>query len=188
MLVVGPDSPEVELQYVGSMLAGGTTGATRPKIDPAVDIAFWIYSVSARTDHLSRLPQQCRRYRTVYHTRWVVQNRRYRMARCGWKPVHHILFKDLSKFKGFQISPAEIENVLHGHPLVHDVAVIGLAVQNIVSEIPVAYVVIEKTRKPTQQVAEELLAYVSGKLAPHKRLRGGIIPISEIPKSASGKI
>jgi acyl-coenzyme A synthetase/AMP-(fatty) acid ligase len=96
--------------------------------------------------------------------------------------------KDLIKYKGFQISPAEIESVLHGHPLVHDVAVIGLADQKIASEIPVAYVVIEETRKPTEQVAEELVAYVSGKLAPHKRLRGGIIPISEIPKSASGKI
>lgn len=70
----------------------------------------------------------------------------------------------------------------------HDVAVIGLVVQKIASEIPVAYVVLEKTDKPTQQVAEELVVYVDGKLAPHKKLRGGIIPIGEIPKSASGKI
>lgn len=65
---------------------------------------------------------------------------------------------------------------------------IGLLVQKIASEVPVAYVVLEKTDKPTNQVAEELVAYVDGKLAPHKRLRGGIIPIGEIPKSASGKI
>jgi acyl-CoA synthetase (AMP-forming)/AMP-acid ligase II len=44
MLVVGPDSPEAELQHVESMLAGGAIGATRPKIDPAVDMAFLIYS------------------------------------------------------------------------------------------------------------------------------------------------
>lgn len=96
--------------------------------------------------------------------------------------------KDLIKFKGFQIHPTEIESVLHEHPLVHDAAVIGLLVQKIASEVPVAYVVLEKTDKPTNQVAEELVAYVDGKLAPHKRLRGGIIPIGEIPKSASGKI
>lgn len=96
--------------------------------------------------------------------------------------------KDLIKSKGFQIPPAEIESVLHEHPLVRDVAVIGLVVQKIASEIPVGYVVLEKTDKPTKQVAEELVAYVDGKLAPHKKLRGGIIPIGEIPKSASGKI
>ncbi|KAJ5195685.1 hypothetical protein N7449_006164 [Penicillium cf. viridicatum] len=96
--------------------------------------------------------------------------------------------KDLIKFKGFQIPPTEIESVLHEHPLVHDVAVIGLVVQKIASEIPVAYVVLEKTDKPTKKVAEELVAYADGKLAPHKKLRGGIIPIGEIPKSASGKI
>ncbi|CAI7636311.1 unnamed protein product [Penicillium viridicatum] len=96
--------------------------------------------------------------------------------------------KDLIKFKGFQIHPTEIESILHEHPLVHDAAVIGLVVQKIASEVPVAYVVLGKTDKPTKQVAEELVAHVDGKLAPHKRLRGGIIPIGEIPKSASGKI
>lgn len=65
---------------------------------------------------------------------------------------------------------------------------IGLVVQKIASEIPVAYVVFEKTDKPTKNVAEELVAYADGKLTPHKKLRGGIIPIGEIPKSASGKI
>jgi acyl-coenzyme A synthetase/AMP-(fatty) acid ligase len=71
---------------------------------------------------------------------------------------------------------------------VHDAAVIGLAVEKIATEVPVAYVVLEKTDRPTEQVAEELVAYVSGKLAPHKRLRGGIVPIDEIPKGPAGKI
>lgn len=44
MLVVGPDSPEAELQHVESMLGGGAPGTTRPKIDAAVDIAFLVYS------------------------------------------------------------------------------------------------------------------------------------------------
>lgn len=96
--------------------------------------------------------------------------------------------KDLIKFKGFQIPPAEVESVLLEHPLVHDVAVIGLLVQKIASKIPVAYVVLEKTSNPTEQIAQELLAYVDGKLTPHKKLWGGIIPIDEIPKSFSGKI
>ncbi|KAJ5357056.1 AMP-dependent synthetase/ligase [Penicillium concentricum] len=98
-----------------------------------------------------------------------------------WFKTGDIGFQD----EGFQVSPAEIESVLHEHPLVHDVAVIGVAVQKIVSEIPVAYVVLKKTRKATEQVAEELVAYISEKLAPHK---GGIIPIDKIPRSVFGKI
>ncbi|KAJ5480004.1 hypothetical protein N7530_005513 [Penicillium desertorum] len=98
----------------------------------------------------------------------------------GWLKTGDI---GVSKFP-----PAEIESVLHEHPLVHDAAVIGLAVEKIATEVPVAYVVLEKTDRPTEQVAEELVAYVSGKLAPHKRLRGGIVPIDEIPKGPAGKI
>lgn len=58
----------------------------------------------------------------------------------------------------------------------------------IASEVLVAYVVLEQASKLTEQVAEELVAYAGGKLAPHKKLRGGIIPIGEIPKGASSKI
>jgi 4-coumarate--CoA ligase len=96
--------------------------------------------------------------------------------------------KDLIKFKGYQIPPAEIESVLHENPLVHDAAVIGVYVDKIATEVPVAYVVFDKTDRPTEELAKELVAHVSERLAPHKRLRGGIIPISEIPKSPSGKI
>lgn len=96
--------------------------------------------------------------------------------------------KDLIKFKGFQIAPAEIEGVLHEHPLVHDAAVVGVFIQKIASEVPVAYIVLEKTIHTSDQVAEELLTFVARKLAPHKRLRGGIIPIDEIPKGPSGKV
>ena len=96
--------------------------------------------------------------------------------------------KDLIKFNGFQIPPPEIEGILYEHPLVHDAAVIGIPVHKVATEVPVAYVVLEKTTKTPDQIAEKLVAYVAGKLAPRKRLRGGIIPISEIPKSASGKI
>ncbi|KGO64440.1 AMP-dependent synthetase/ligase [Penicillium italicum] len=96
--------------------------------------------------------------------------------------------KDLIKFKDFQIPPTKLESVLHGYPLFHDVAVIGLAVQKIASEVLVAFVVLEETSKPTEQVAKERVVYASGKLAPHKKLRGRIIPIGEVPKGASGKI
>ncbi|KAJ5783258.1 hypothetical protein N7457_005032 [Penicillium paradoxum] len=111
----------------------------------------------------------------------------------GFQDVEGNLFitdrlKDLIKFKGFQIPPAEIEGILHQHPLVRDVAVIGIFVKRIASEVPAGYVVFEDTSKTTEEIAEELMAYMNKNLAPHKRLRGGIIPINEIPRSPSGKV
>lgn len=44
MLVLGPDSPEAELQHVESMLGGGAPGTTRPKMDAVADTAFLVYS------------------------------------------------------------------------------------------------------------------------------------------------
>jgi acyl-CoA synthetase (AMP-forming)/AMP-acid ligase II len=90
--------------------------------------------------------------------------------------------KDLIKSKGFQTPLAEMESVLHGHPLVHDVAVLC---QKIASEVPVAYVVLNEGTEGKQQVTEELVGYVATKMAPHKRLRGGTIWIDEMPKGSS---
>ncbi|RJE20352.1 AMP-binding enzyme [Aspergillus sclerotialis] len=96
--------------------------------------------------------------------------------------------KDLIKFKGYQVPPTEIEGVLHEHPLVDDVSVIGVFNQDIVSEVPLAYVVLKKTVKPSIEVVQQLISHVANRLAPSKRLRGGIIWTDQIPRSGSGKI
>ncbi len=89
--------------------------------------------------------------------------------------------KELIKYKGFQVAPAELEAVLLTHPSVADAAVIPVA-DDEAGEIPKAFVV---TRADVS--AEEIIAYVAARVAPHKKIRR-VEFIEQIPKSPSGKI
>lgn len=95
--------------------------------------------------------------------------------------------KELIKYKGFQVAPAELEGKLMDHPSVNDVAVIGVQDEEMHTEVPRAYVVPAKG-KNSEKDAKEIVDWVSGQVASHKRLRGGVRFIDEVPKSASGKI
>jgi len=91
--------------------------------------------------------------------------------------------KELIKYKGFQVAPAELEALLIGHPAVADVAVVPL-VDEEAGELPKAFVV----KKGDEVVsAEELRDYVAGHVAHYKQIRA-VEFIDAIPKSASGKI
>jgi 4-coumarate--CoA ligase len=91
--------------------------------------------------------------------------------------------KELIKYKGFQVAPAELEALLLTHPQIADAAVIGLA-DDEAGEIPAAYVVL----KPGQESsAADIQAFVAQKVASYKQVRT-ITFIDAIPKSASGKI
>jgi len=91
--------------------------------------------------------------------------------------------KELIKYKGMQVAPAELEGLLLTHPAVADAAVIPSPDEE-AGEVPKAFVVL----KPGQQAgAEDIMAFVAGKVAPHKRIR--LVEFAaEVPKSASGKI
>ncbi|KZL87453.1 amp-binding enzyme [Colletotrichum incanum] len=90
--------------------------------------------------------------------------------------------KELIKYKGFQVAPAELESLLVTHPKIQDAAVIGVEGEG--TELPRAYVVADKK----QISAEELQKWVAEQVASYKKLRGGVIFIDAIPKSPSGKI
>jgi acyl-CoA synthetase (AMP-forming)/AMP-acid ligase II len=91
--------------------------------------------------------------------------------------------KELIKFKGFQVPPAELEALLLTHPAVADAAVIGLPDDD-AGEIPVGFVVL----KPGQEVSDtDIMAFVAGQVATYKQLRR-ITFIDAVPKSAAGKI
>jgi acyl-CoA synthetase (AMP-forming)/AMP-acid ligase II len=91
--------------------------------------------------------------------------------------------KELIKYKGFQVPPAELEALLLTHPKVADAAVIGLPDEE-AGEIPVGYVVL----KPEQELTEaDLQAFVADQVASYKQVRV-VHFVDEIPKSASGKI
>ena len=89
--------------------------------------------------------------------------------------------KELIKYKGFQVAPAELEAVLLTHPAIVDAAVIPCADEE-AGEVPKAFVVLKG-----EVSAEEIMDFVAERLAPHKKIRF-VEFIAQIPKSASGKI
>ncbi len=91
--------------------------------------------------------------------------------------------KELIKYKGFQVPPAELEALIVTHPAVADVAVIGVPDVE-AGELPKAFVVLKQGAEAT---AEELQEFVAGHVAAYKRIR--LVEFTDsIPKSASGKI
>ncbi|KAL1399115.1 hypothetical protein pipiens_008466 [Culex pipiens pipiens] len=92
--------------------------------------------------------------------------------------------KELIKYKGFQVPPAEIEAILLTNPKVKDAAVIGLP-DEAAGELPLAFVV----KQDGVDISEaEIKKYVADRTSPAKRLHGGVRFIAEIPKNLSGKI
>ncbi|TDZ37478.1 putative acyl-coenzyme A synthetase [Colletotrichum spinosum] len=90
--------------------------------------------------------------------------------------------KELIKYKGFQVAPAELEALLVTHPKIQDAAVIGVDGEG--TELPRAYVVADKSKI----TADEIAQWVAGQVASYKKLRGGVVFIDAIPKSPSGKL
>ncbi|KAF2015892.1 4-coumarate-CoA ligase-like protein [Aaosphaeria arxii CBS 175.79] len=96
--------------------------------------------------------------------------------------------KELIKYKGFQVAPAELEGYLVAHPNVNDVAVIGVFDKEQATELPRAYIVPANGLGKGEKEAKEIVEWLNKKVANHKKLRGGIRFVDEIPKSISGKI
>ncbi|KAJ7060932.1 AMP binding protein [Mycena amicta] len=101
--------------------------------------------------------------------------------------------KELIKYKGFQVPPAELEAILLTHPDIADAAVIGVNSVQQATELPRAYVVHATPTKVASPAAKAAFAkkvqkWMEGKVARHKFLRGGVAVIEAIPKSAAGKI
>jgi acyl-CoA synthetase (AMP-forming)/AMP-acid ligase II len=89
--------------------------------------------------------------------------------------------KELIKYKGYQIAPAELEALLLTHPEIADAAVIGVPDED-AGEVPKAFVV--TTGSIT---SDEVTRFVAEHVAPYKKVRAVEI-VEEIPKSPSGKI
>ncbi|WP_329544385.1 AMP-binding protein [Streptomyces sp. NBC_01356] len=90
--------------------------------------------------------------------------------------------KELIKYKGYQVAPAELEALLLTHPDIADAAVIGVADAE-GEEIPKAFVV---TGDPALS-AGQVMEFVAAQVAPYKKVRA-VEFIAAIPKSAAGKI
>ncbi|XP_058056983.1 uncharacterized protein LOC131208313 [Anopheles bellator] len=92
--------------------------------------------------------------------------------------------KELIKYKGFQVPPAELEAILLENPKISDAAVIGVPDER-AGELPLAFVVREYGEQITER---EVIDFVASRVSEQKQLHGGVRFVDEIPKTASGKI
>jgi len=98
--------------------------------------------------------------------------------------------KELIKYKGLQVAPAELEGILVSHKNVADACVLGVYDVHRATEIPRAFVVKTAVAREIEDsvLEKEIHEWFNLKVANHKQLRGGIRFTDAIPKSASGKI
>ncbi|MCP9274355.1 4-coumarate--CoA ligase family protein [Mycolicibacterium arenosum] len=92
--------------------------------------------------------------------------------------------KELIKYKGYQVPPAELEAVLLTHPQIADAAVIGVVDTESGEEVPKAFVVKQADGDLSE---DDVMRFVAENVAPYKKVRQ-VAFIDAIPKSASGKI
>jgi acyl-coenzyme A synthetase/AMP-(fatty) acid ligase len=94
--------------------------------------------------------------------------------------------KEMIKYKGFPVAPAEVEALLLEHPAVRDCGVIARP-DECAGEVPVAFVVLRQGFAASRRLQEELCEFVAERLSPYKQPRE-IRLIDAVPRTASGKI
>jgi acyl-CoA synthetase (AMP-forming)/AMP-acid ligase II len=101
--------------------------------------------------------------------------------------VFHVVdrLKELIKYKGYQVAPAELEAVLLTHDGVADAAVVGVVRDRDGEEVPKAFVV--RSATSPDLAADEVMAFVAAQVAPYKKVRA-VEFVDALPKSAAGKI
>lgn len=119
-------------------------------------------------------------------TRWLTRRAGYEDANGNFFISDRI--KELIKYKGFQVPPAELEGLLIAHPKIDDVAVVGVYREDQATELPLGFVVLKPGTTASPALEKELQDWLAAKVAHHKRLRGGVKFVDVIPKSVSGKI
>jgi acyl-CoA synthetase (AMP-forming)/AMP-acid ligase II len=98
--------------------------------------------------------------------------------------------KELIKYKGFQVSPIELESHLNSHPHVIEAGVGAMWDESQLTEIPTAYVVLknEMKRKDETGALREIHTHMDQLVSGYKKLRGGVWGVTKLPKNATGKI
>ncbi|MFE4855699.1 AMP-binding protein [Streptomyces sp. NPDC056670] len=114
---------------------------------------------------------------------WVHTGDVGRVDEHGWLYVVDRV-KELIKYKGFQVAPADLEALLLTHPAIADAAVIGVYDAD-GNEVPKAFVV-RQAGAPDLD-ADEVTAYVAERVAPYKKVRR-VEFVESVPRAASGKI
>lgn len=94
--------------------------------------------------------------------------------------------KEMIKYKGFAIAPAEVEAVLMEHPMVRDCGIVAQK-DSATGEVPCAFVVLREGHAGSTRVADELCGYVGERLTGYKQPRE-VRFVQSIPRNPSGKI
>jgi acyl-CoA synthetase (AMP-forming)/AMP-acid ligase II len=123
--------------------------------------------------------------KTIRADGWMHTGDIGRFDKDGWLYLTDRM-KELIKYKGFQVPPAELEAVIASMPEVKDVIVIPVP-DDEAGEVPRAYVV-KQDHVSKDFDADDIIEFVHANVSPHKRLRGGVIFTDVIPKSPSGKL
>ncbi|MFD5398743.1 4-coumarate--CoA ligase family protein [Streptomyces sp. NPDC127097] len=100
----------------------------------------------------------------------------------GWLHVVDRV-KELIKYKGYQVAPADLEALLLTHDAIADAAVIGVDDED-GNEVPKAFVVRQRGARLTE---DEVIAYVAGRVAPYKKVRR-VEFLAGVPRATTGKI
>lgn len=100
--------------------------------------------------------------------------------------------KELIKFRGNQIAPAELEAVILLDSRVTDAGVCGVFDKDLDTEIPVAFVTLKNctslSSSECTEILRQLKQFVNERVAPYKRLRRDLVHLETLPKNASGKL
>jgi acyl-CoA synthetase (AMP-forming)/AMP-acid ligase II len=151
--------------------------ATRADVGPGEDGEIWVRGPQVMLGYLNQ-PEATRA--TIDEEGWL------HTGDIGHADADGHFFivdrlKELIKYKGMQVAPAELESLLLSHPAVADAAVVAQKDADC-GEIPRAFVVLRSAA-----TADELMAFVAQRVAPYKKIRR-VDFIDAIPKSPSGKI
>ena len=166
---IGPALPGIECRVVDPE-SGLDLGPNEPG-------ELWMRSPSTMRGYLDD-PQATAA--TIDADGWLHSGDIVTVDESGWFRVADRI-KELIKYKGFQVAPAELEDVLLTHPAVADAAVVRRSDEQ-AGEVPKAFVV---PRRPVS--ADELMKWVADRVAHYKRIRH-VEFVEQIPKSPSGKI
>lgn len=96
--------------------------------------------------------------------------------------------KELIKYKGFQVSPSELEAYLNAHKDVVEAGVASLWDEEQLTELPTAWVVLIDSVSDRLQALKDIHASVDSKVSGYKKLRGGVWEVQRLPKNPTGKI
>ncbi|TDZ38098.1 4-coumarate--CoA ligase-like 7 [Colletotrichum spinosum] len=100
--------------------------------------------------------------------------------------------KELIKYKGFQVSPSELEQIVNSHPHVREAGVGALWDESQLTEVPTAWVELANAESLRHEEVrarlKDVQGAVDGQVSGYKRLRGGVWAVKRLPRNATGKI